>query len=98
MNFFRYEKKFIKEISKIKDPVVFLGIAKVLKVSIMVDKDTPKDFNDILKDIIDTYFAAAPSKQREILKILKDANECKENIENGSHTKDSAETIPHEKV
>lgn len=97
MNFYRNEKKFIKALSKITDPVVFLGLAKVLKVPCMVDKDTPRDFNDILKDTIDNYFAAAPSRQKEILKILKDANECKE-IEDGNYTKDSAKTIPNEEV
>ena len=98
MKLFGYEEKFLRELSKIKDPAVFFGIARILKVPCMVDKDTPREFQDILKDVIDNYFAAAPSKQREILKILKDANECKENIGNGSHTKDSAETIPHEEV
>ena len=98
MNFFRYEKKFIKQISKIKDPVVFFGLAKIFNVSTMVDKDTPREFNDVLEDIINAYFAAAPSRQREILKILKDANECKESIGNGNYTKASAETVSDKEV
>ena len=98
MAFFRYEKKFLKEISRIKDPAVFFGIARILKVPTMVDKDTPREFSDMLQDIIDNYFAAAPSRQRELLKILKDANQCKENIEDGSYTKDTAKEIPNEKV
>lgn len=79
--FYRNEKKFIKALSKIKDPAVFLGVAKVLKVRCMEDKDTPRDFNDILRDTINNYFAAAPSRQRELLKILKDANECGDTLE-----------------
>lgn len=76
MGFFRYknEKGFIKELSRTKDPVVFLGVAKILGVSCMVDKDTPKDFQDILKDVIDTYFAADPKRQKEVLEVLRDAN------------------------
>lgn len=74
MRVFSYEKKFIKELSKIKDPAIFVGLANILKVGIMEDKDTPKDFNKVLEGIIDAYFAAAPSRQKELLKILKDAN------------------------
>lgn len=98
MKFFRYEKKFLKELSRTKEPAVFFGLARILKVPCMVDKDTPRDFQDMLKDVIDNYFAAAPSRQKEILKILKDANDCKEDIEDGDYSKDSAETIPHEEV
>ena len=92
MKLFGYEEKFLRELSKIKDPAVFFGTARILKVPCMVDKDTPREFQDILKDVIDNYFAAAPSRQRELLKILKDANKCKESIEDGSYTKNSAKT------
>lgn len=98
MKVFKYEKKFLEEVSRIKDPAVFLGIAKIMKVPCFIDKDTPRDFHDILKDTIDNYFAAAPSRQKEVLKILKDANECKESIEDGNNTKDAAETIPNKEV
>lgn len=95
---FGYEKRFIKELGRTKDPVVFFGVARVLKVNPMVDKDTPKDFAAVLEEVIDAYFAAAPSRQKEVLKILKDANECKENIEDGNYTKDPAETSSNKEV
>lgn len=98
MKFYRNEKKFLKTLSKIKDPAVFLGVAKILKVPCYIDKDTPRDFQDILKDTIDNYFAAAPSRQKEILKILKDANECEEIIEDGDYTKDTPKTVTNEEV
>ena len=89
---FGYEKRFIKELVKIKDPVVFFGVARVLKVNPMVDKDTPKDFAAVLEEIIDAYFAAEPKKQKELLNILRDANKCKEKVIDGNYTKDPAET------
>ena len=98
MKFYRNEKKFIYALSKINDPAVFLGVAKILKVSVMKDKDTPRDFNDILKDTIENYFAAAPKRQKEILQILGDANKCKESIEDGNNTKNSAKTISNKEM
>ena len=64
----------------------------------MKDKDTPRDFNDILKDTIENYFAAAPKRQKEILQILGDANKCKESIEDGNNTKNSAKTISNKEM
>ena len=98
MKIFGYEKKFIEEVSRIKDPAIFFGIARTLKVPCFVDKDTPREFNDILEGIFDAYFAADLKRQKELLKILKDANECKENFEYGNNTKNSAKTIPNKKV
>lgn len=94
----RYERQFLKEIGKIKDIAVFLGVARVLKVQTMKDKDTPKEFNEVFKEIIDNYFAAEPKRQKELLDILKAANKCKEKIEYGNSTKDSAKTGTNEKV
>lgn len=94
----RYERQFLKEIGKIRDVAVFLGVARILKVQTMEDKDTPKDFNEVLKEVIDNYFAAEPKRQKELLDILKDANKCKEKIEYGNSTEDSAETGTNEKV
>ena len=98
MKFYRNEKKFIHEVSKIKDPAVFFGIAKILKVPCFIDKDTPRDFSEVLNDIFDAYFAADLKRQKELLKILKDANECKESLNYGNNTKDSAETISDKEV
>lgn len=98
MKVFRYEKKFLEEVSRIKDPAVFLGIARTLKVPCFIDKDTPREFNDILEGIFDAYFAADLKRQKELLKILKDANECKENLDYGNNTENSAETVPNKKV
>lgn len=93
MKIFGYEKKFIYEVSKIKDPAIFFGIARTLKVPCFVDKDTPREFSDILNGIFEAYFAADLKRQKELLKILKDANECKESLDYGNNSKDSAKAI-----
>ena len=94
----RYERKFLKEIGNIKDVTVFLGVARILKVDTMKDKDTPKEFTEVLTEVLDTYFAAEPKRQRELLKILKDANKCKENFDYGNSTQDSTETSANEEM
>ena len=94
----RYERKFMKEIGNISDITVFMGVARILKVNPMKDKDTPKDFTEVLMEVINAYFAAEPKRQRELLKILKDANKCKESFSDGYNTKDSAETGSNEEV
>lgn len=98
MSIFGYEKKFVYEISRIKDPVVFFGIAKVLEVPCFIDKDNPREFEEVLNDILDAYFAAEPKKQKELLKILKDANKCKGSLSNGSYTKDSTKAVANKKM
>lgn len=90
-------KKFIKEIGNTTDPVVFLGLAKILKVPVM-EEGKPRDFVQVLRETIDNYIAAPYTRQKEILEILKDANKCKEKIKNASHSKDSAKTNPNKKV
>ena len=94
----RYERKFMKEIGNISDVTVFMGVARILNVNTMKDKDTPKDFTDVLMEVINAYFAAEPKRQRELLKILKDANKCKESFNYGDNTKDTAETSSNEEV
>lgn len=90
--------KFIRELGNIKDPAVFLGVARILEVGIMEDKDTPKDFSEVLNGVIENFIAAPSKRQKELLGILKDANKCKESIGYGNNTEDSAETVSNEEV
>lgn len=90
-------KKFIKEIGNTTDPVVFLGLAKILKVPVM-EEGKPRDFVQVLRETIDNYIAAPYTRQKEILTILKDANKCKEKIKDANNTKNSAKTDSNEKV
>ena len=82
-------EKFTNEIARTKDPIVFIGIARVLNVSLMSEKD-PKNFEDVLVECIEAFDKENRARRKELLKVLKDANKYKENIDADS-TKNSAE-------
>ena len=60
-------RKFINLISKIKEPEIFLGICRILKVKVM-DGEEPKDFSVLLE-------AAPRKRRRELLAIMREAIE-----------------------
>ena len=77
--------QFMTELAKIKEPEVFLGVARVLKVRIVdevpVEGDSEKKFNlvareasDLIIDVVDAYDKAGRDRKRELLKILRAAN------------------------
>ena len=76
-------QKFIKEIANIKSPEVFLGVARILKVQLMEDKETPYDFVKIFSDTVEAFDKAGRARKRELLKILIQANRYKERDVNG---------------
>lgn len=94
----RLSARFIKEISKIKDPMVFLGVARILNVELMVDKDTSKDFAAVLNEIIDSYNSSDRKRRRELLKILEKSNKYKEDARNGNSTQGPAKAIPDKEM
>ena len=94
----RYERQFIRELGNIKDAAVFMGVVRILKVNPMKDKDTVKEFNEVLEEVLNAYIAADLKRKKELLKILKDANKCKENFSDGYNTKVAAETSSDEKM
>lgn len=73
-------EKFTNEIARTKDPLVFIGIARVLNVSLMSEKE-PKNFEDVLVECIEAFDKENRARRKELLKILKDANKYKENID-----------------
>lgn len=88
--------KFIEELGKIKDPVIFVGLATLLGVKLVSSEPgapsknsgkvtvgfAARDFNDILKDVIIKFHALGRKKRREVLKVLEKANKD----QNGSDT------------
>ena len=72
--------KFTTELLCTKDPAIFLGVARILKVPFMTEESTPKDFNGLVDDVIGAYCASPHKRKKELLKILQDANKCKENF------------------
>lgn len=71
-------QKFIKEIANIKSPEVFLGVARILKVQLMEDKETPYDFVKIFSDTVEAFDKTDRARKKELLKILVRANQYKE--------------------
>lgn len=67
------EERFIHELGRIKDPEVFLGVARILKVQLVKD-DKPRDFGELCADVINFYELAPRKRKRELLKILREAN------------------------
>lgn len=86
-------QKFIKEIANIKSPEVFLGVARILKVQLMEDKETPYDFVKIFSDTIEAFDKADRARKKELLKILVRANQYRECNVNGNSSQNSTETI-----
>ena len=91
-------QKFIKEIAKIKSPEVFLGVARVLKVQLMEDKEIPYEFTKIFSDTVEAFDKAGHARKKELLKILVQANQCKECEVNGNSPKNSTETVSNQKM
>ena len=91
-------QKFIKEIANIKSPEVFLGVARILKVQLMEDKETPYDFVKIFSDAVEAFDKAGRARKKELLKILIQANQYKERDVNGNTAKNSTEAISNQKV
>ena len=77
-------QKFIEEIAKIKSPEIFLGVARILKVQLMEDKETPYDFVKIFSDTVEAFDKAGRARKKELLKILIQANQYKECDINGN--------------
>lgn len=97
MNYFhrRQNEKFMKEIANIKDPAVFLGVARVLSVSLVKENGEQKGFADIFTEVIDTYDKAPRKLRRDLWKVLKGANQ---EVDNGSGAEDTAESVSNKEM
>ena len=75
--------KFMREIAKIKEPEVFLGVARVLKVKLVEDKKdeegkfVARDFTEIFSDVMKNFDCAPRKRKKELFNILREANQTK---------------------
>lgn len=75
--------KFMREIAKIKEPEVFIGVARVLGVKLVEDekdeeeKFVARDFTEIFSDVMKNFDGAPRKRKRELFKILREANQVK---------------------
>lgn len=67
------DERFIYELGRIKNPEVFLGVARILKVQLVQDEN-PRDFGELCADVIESYQNSNRKRKRELLKILREAN------------------------
>lgn len=63
-------QEFIRCVSLLSE-VEFLGVAKILTVSIAKEDHTPRAADEILGDMIDTFVFLNRKKRRDLMKILK---------------------------
>jgi len=86
-------EKFVKEILNIAEPEIFVGVARVLKVPLFsIEEKKEREFSDVFADCIDAFEKESKKRQKELLSILKDANECKEKVD-GYSTEDTAKEV-----
>lgn len=98
--------RFLIEVSKIKDPEVFIGVARVLRVKLIEDqkgedgKFIPRDFIDLYSDTMDAFARSERKFKRELLKIVEKANKEKNGKEvvNANRTENSKENISNKEV
>lgn len=73
----------MREIAKIKEPEVFIGVARVLGVKLVEDekdeeeKFVARDFTEIFSDVMKNFDGAPRKRKRELFKILREANQVK---------------------
>lgn len=70
-------EKFLTQLSKL-EPVEFIGVAHLCGARLLQeDNKTPRDFVDILRDILNKYETLNRKKRRELEKILAQSNSIK---------------------
>jgi len=86
-------ERLLKDIPRL-DPVEFMGLARVLKVKLMEPISTesetgqiklaPRDFTDILSDVLAAFEASNRKRRREILQLIHEAATHKEKSDAGN--------------
>ena len=56
------------------EAVEFLGLCKFLGVKLMEDSGSPRDFTDLLSDLMEKFQNLSRPRQRELIRILKKVN------------------------
>ena len=70
-------EKFLIQLSKL-EPVEFIGVAHLCGARLLQeDNKTPRDFADILRDVLDKYQILSRKKRRELERVLAQTNSLK---------------------
>ena len=95
--------KFMEEVGRIKDPVLFLGLVKMLGVNLYKDekdeedKPIPKEFPVLFEESMKRFDGAGRKLKRDIIKMLRQVNSDKEQI-NAIRTENTETTVQDEEV
>ena len=67
-------ENIVGEISKLQ-PEEFIGVCKILGISLMVDEETPKEAGTLFEDVIGKLNTMNRTQRKNLIKILRAANE-----------------------
>jgi hypothetical protein len=70
---------FLRGLTKL-EPVEFCGLAKIMGVKMGIvedDKMTPRPLDEVMEEMMDRFLETSRRRQKEILKLLKDARRGK---------------------
>lgn len=68
--------RFITGITKL-EPIEFIGLTKVLCTPIVDEENNPREFDDILSDMIDRFVATGRRQRKDIIKIIEQTGKIK---------------------
>ena len=69
-------QNFVLMVSKL-EPMEFMGLVRIFNVEIFKDNEekNPRNFEEIFSDVLDRFILASPLQRKNIMKILKAANQ-----------------------
>lgn len=73
-------EQFMVEVSRIKEPELFLGLVRLFKIKLQTEeKDEQdhyktKDFISLFDELMSCFSGAGRKRKKEVLKILRQAN------------------------
>ena len=53
------------------EPIEFVGLSKILCVPLVNQKNEPREFEDILSDMIDKFISTGRKQRKDSIKVLK---------------------------
>ena len=68
--------RFVTGITKL-EPIEFIGLTKVLCTPIVDEENNPREFDDILSDMIDIFVATGRRQRKDIIKIIEQTGKIK---------------------
>lgn len=67
-------ESIVGEIAKLQ-PEEFIGVCRILGISLMVDEETPKEADTLFEDVIGKLNTMNRTQRKNLIKILRAANE-----------------------